>query len=201
MKYTALLIITLLTWSSLHAQTSDAETAIKDIRTKYATIIGLKEKNGLKVDEIDYECPDYPAGGTVWFYTDGDKVKLIEHSFSEGDHYGGKEQYFVWGGELFFCFSDVGYWTFDMETVEEGEPVTQTKDIITESRFYFHKGAAVRCLVKNYEIRSRDAEKVKPENIPNEETNCREAEEVLNKFKALMALRGQGLNGQCIWEE
>lgn len=48
-----------------------------DIRTKYATIIGLKEKNGLKVDEIDYECPDYPAGGTVWFYTDGDKVKLI----------------------------------------------------------------------------------------------------------------------------
>ena len=200
MKYISLVIVTVLTLSSLGAQTPDTEAIIKDIRSKYATVASLKEKGALKAEVLEYSCPDYPAQGTVSFYSQGNEVKLIEHSFSEGDHYGGKEQYFVWDSQLFFCFSDVGTWMFDMGTMEGDELVSQTKDVITESRFYFHKEKAVRCLVKNYEIRSRDKEKVKPENIPNEETDCLDSEEVMSKFKTLMALKDRDENGECVWE-
>ncbi|MBL6445145.1 hypothetical protein JMN32_02420 [Fulvivirga sp. 29W222] len=201
MKYIAPLVITLLSLAHLTAQSQDTETIIKDIRSKYATVMGLKDKEALTVEVLEYRCPDFPEEGTITYYSQDEEVKLIEHSFSEGDHYGGKNQYLVWEGKLFFYFSDVGYWTFDMGTGDEDEPVSQTKDIITESRFYFDNEEAVKCLSKNYEIRSRDAEKVKPENIPNEEINCFDSPEIMHKFKAIMELKGKGVNGECIWNE
>lgn len=101
------------------------------------SIVKAKEDSTLIKKEFNYECPDNPEIGTITYYSDSTGIKLIEHSFSVGDHYGEDSQYFLWDGKLFFHFPRYGNWVFDSETVDKDGSNNSTIDNMTEERSYF----------------------------------------------------------------
>lgn len=187
------------------AQTVDKKAAIREIRERYKIIAEAKKAGKLMEKTINYNCPGYPEDGDLTFYTDNSGLKLIELTFSGGSHFGGIDQYYVWDGKLFFSFYDQSWWNFDMndeDYSEDSPPITNTVDNFTEERFYFYNEQPIRCLQKNYEVKSSKRDNPKTENVPNEEVDCVNAKEVLQKFRQIMAIRNvEFQKGDCIWEQ
>lgn len=145
---------------------------LENIRDKYSQIVSAKTAKTLTITEVSYGCPKNPEQGTIRYYESEGKLRLIEHSYNMGDHFGAGHEYYVWDDELFFHFSDEGTWMFDTADGAGDTSPMQTVDDVTERRHYYYKGNPIRCLEKSYQVRSRRAINPSSDEIPNTETEC-----------------------------
>ena len=198
MKKTTILLLIII--FAACGQKPDKKEIIKDIRQTYGEILKQKADSSLTINEFSYECPDDPEMGTITYYSDKSGVKLIEHSFSLGDHYGEENQYFVLDGKLIFYFSKYSHWMFDTENTDDNESMS-TVDDVNEIIYYFEKDKPVNCMYKNYKIYSAKKENDNSSDIPNKEVECLKAESVLNKFQKLTELKtSEDITISCLAE-
>ena len=182
---------------------SSSTTIDKDIsliRERYSQITQLKSKHLLEKSVIRYQCPDYPEEGTVTFYADHGEYRLVELSYSQGDHYGASEEYYIWDNQVFFYYFSSAIWSFDFSNSGDATEAN-TLDTFEENRVYFSEGKAIRCLKKNYEVRSTDEIPLTADKVANEAYDCFEGAAIINKYEQLLQLAESEDVPGCIWEE
>lgn len=159
-----------------------AEDPIESIRSRFkATMAGL-EDGSLTKSAVAFECDEDPISGEIWYYTDASgSIKMIEDSYTMGDHGGKTIQYFLDDGELYFQFVTIGSWQFDVD----GEG---TIDRTEEYRYYVDQDQLIRCLKKAYEVSSKDNTTPKAKNEP---TDCPDLASLKEAAQRLEALRNQ----------
>ena len=146
-----------------------------------------------KLDSVGFEYDCDEISGNVVYYSDKGKLKVVKH-FQADSHFSSTENYFVNDGKLYFIFKDDAVWSFDGGTPEKPE----TKDDVTERRFYMVDDKAIQCLEKKYVLKSNSPNNPKTENIPNKEMKNCSSEELQKTFALLMKARDRRGNGKCL---
>ncbi|KQR94677.1 hypothetical protein ASG01_02030 [Chryseobacterium sp. Leaf180] len=151
---------------------------VEGIRAEYAVI-----QNELKLKKLDsaavkFECEE--RSGTAIYYSEKGVLKLLK--FDSGDsHFTSVEEYYVAEGKPFFIFVTETGWSFDGGTSEKPE----TKDDITEKRFYLNNNSTFECFEKKYTIFSAKKDNPKSENVPNKKLSKCDVSEYLKNFEKL----------------
>ncbi|MEY8760058.1 hypothetical protein [Chryseobacterium tongliaoense] len=151
---------------------------VEDIKKEYNILNGELSKGKLDSLGFKYECDE--RSGEVTFYSDKDGLKVIKHFYAEYSHFSSVENYFIKNGVPFFILKEDTSWSFDGGTPEKPE----TKDDIIEQRIYLQNGKAIKCLEKNYTIKSSGSNP-DPAKIPNKEIQC-SGEELLKTYELLL---------------
>ena len=196
MKVLGLILLLFFSQRTIYGQSVSEQ--IKDIREKYSQTVNDKEGGQFRSIEHDVEC-EYPTSGSIVYYYKGTSLRLIEHLISWSDHQWESRYYYVWDSLLFFAFYNEGGWVFDTEAGTDGKAQVHTIDDVTESRFYFAHERPIKCLTKQFSVRTRDDQPLKSEDIPNEEIECYQSKQVLDDFYEL-AKRQQIDLMDCFWE-
>lgn len=155
---------------------------IDDIKKAYAAVNKQLEDGQLDSTTFKYSCKD-EKNGTVSYFTKNGNLRLIVHRYNEYDHYEAVDRYFVQDSTLFFTYSTSTTWSF-----EDG-PEGSTKDNIKENRTYLIAEKPVKCLEKNFTIRSKASTNPDPESVPNRDINCQSAAIVLKPYHILTKYR------------
>lgn len=153
-------------------------TDIKEIKKAYLYIITQRENGRLDSVSFSYSCEEN-HGTMIYFYEEG-KLRMIDYDYSEGDHSGVVEQYFIKDSTLFFVYTEDGAWSFEAN----GGPATV--DWIMEKRTYIVNQQPVKCLQKSYEIHSAAQIKTIPENISNKEVDCPSYQSLMEPYQMLI---------------
>lgn len=154
-------------------------TDIKGIKTGYAYIVSLREQNRLDSISFSYACAE--NSGTIIYFYENKKLRMIDYAFSEGDHSGGHEQYFIKDTTLFFIYTLTSSWGFEPQEGRSG-----TWDEVSETRTYIANKQPIRCLVKSYMIHSDEEEH---DTGQNEETTCLSYERTITSYQQLLRFR------------
>lgn len=173
-------------------KTNTTEKPIDQIKKEYAVLQAQLETKKLSSSKFNYDCNDEPSG-EVFFYSDKDGIKVIEHFYAEHSHFSASEKYFIKDGKPFFIFRQETVWNFDGGTPEK--PVT--KDDITETRIYLQNNQPLKCLEKKYSIKSDLKEKTAPDTIPGKEIRCN-VNEILQSYQSLLKHKDQKGSKQCL---
>lgn len=173
-------------------QTENFSDPVEDIKKEYADLQTQLKAQKLSSKGFTYNCND-ERSGKVTFYSDQKGIRIIEHSYDEYSHFGSTEQYFIKDGNLFFIFKKDTGWNFDGGTPEK--PIT--KDDITESRIYIQNNKPIKCLEKQYSIRSNATEKPSPDKIPGKETQCN-TDELIKTYQSLLKNKDQKGEIKCL---
>ncbi|MBF9255748.1 hypothetical protein I2I11_20790 [Pontibacter sp. 172403-2] len=99
---------------------------------------------------------------------------------------------YVEGDFLFFAFYRHVAWHFE----GEGE----TRDNVTEKRFYIIGGKPLQCLEKNFSFTSPASADMRSRTAANRETDCSMLRAVLDSFKSLAKYRSQEKYPDCLGE-
>lgn len=177
---------------SLIVKKDSTTDPIDQIKIEYSNLQKQLESKKLTSTGFIYNCND-ERSGKVTYYSDQKEIRIIEHSYDEYSHFGSTEQYFIKDGNLFFIFKEDTGWNFDGGTPEK--PIT--KDDITESRIYIRNNKSIKCLEKQYSIRSNATEKPSPDKIPNKETQCN-TDELMKTYQSLLKNRDKKGEIKCL---
>ncbi|KFF19741.1 hypothetical protein [Chryseobacterium sp. JM1] len=177
---------------SLIVKKDSTTDPIEEIKSEYSSLQKQLESKKLTSTGFTYNCND-ERSGKVRFYSDQKEIRIIEHSYDEYSHFGSTEQYFIKDGNLFFIFKEDTGWNFDGGTPEK--PIT--KDDITESRIYIQNSKSIKCLKKQYSIRSNATEKPSPDKIANKETQCN-TDELMKTYQSLLKNRDKKGEIKCL---
>ena len=163
---------------------SDLSSKVKshslDLDKNLNSVDGIKQEYNLvnsqllakKLDSIgfEYECEE--MSGNVVYYSEKGKLKAVKH-FQADSHFSSTDTYFVNDGKPYFILYVETVWSFDGGLPDKPE----TKDDVTEKRYYIVDDEAIQCLEKKYTLKSSSSNNPKSENIPNKEMkNCSIAE-------------------------
>ncbi|WDF46149.1 hypothetical protein PQ459_14725 [Chryseobacterium sp. KACC 21268] len=144
--------------------------SVNGIRQEYQLVNSKLVAKDLDSVGFKYECDE--ISGNVVYYSENGTLKVVKH-FQADSHFSSTENYFVIDGKPYFVFKDETVWSFDGGTADKPE----TKDDVTEQRFYIVNGKSIQCLEKKYTLKSKSANNPKSENVPNKEMkNCSIAE-------------------------
>jgi len=176
-----------------HAPTSTT-LEIDKITEDCAAIEQLFSEAKLQMDTVHYQCPKGAKGGKIDIFQHTDEVKLIRHTYFEGDHLGGVEKFYLQEDELRFVHIEETAMSMDTDFAPASDGTIHTRDDITEKRFYFTKPysgqnpLAISCLTKSYVLRSAIDLPTNPEEIKNQQIDCNdEAQIVFHRFLDLMS--------------
>ncbi|CAM3754502.1 hypothetical protein POKO110462_18350 [Pontibacter korlensis] len=156
--------------------------SLEDLRREYSDIASGAESGGMDSTFFDYNCRGEKAGRVVYLSDEGG-LRLIRHTYSEYSHFSAKDEYFMKDGTVFFVLYRHVSWHFE----GEGE----TRDEVTEKRFYLIDGKPLRCLEKKYSFTLPASADRRAQKAANRETDCSSAEAVLDRFR-LLARYGSG---------
>jgi len=166
-------------------------SSVDDIKREYNLVNSQLLAKKLDSSRFDYECEE--RTGNVVYYSEKGILKIIKR-FDADSHYSTVENYFVSDGKPYFIFKDETLWNFDGGTPEKPE----TKDDITEKRFYMVDGKPIQCLEKKYTLRSNAKNNPKPENISsNQMKNC-SVDELQKTFNLLLKNKEHKENLKCL---
>ena len=87
-----------------------------------------------------------------------------------------------------------------MELCSEGKGTSDTRDNITENRFYIIDDKPVKCLEKKLTIRSSGPDKTPSNSVTNKGIACSSLKPVLQKFHLLAKYKGQEKSLDCLEE-
>lgn len=158
----------------------------EEIRAQFAEINKRYEQGVLDSTSRKYS-ENGERNGTITYYTEKGRLRMILHHYNEYDHYSSKDRYYLADSALFFIFSTGTAWSF-----EDG-PEGSTRDNVTEKRVYLLDGKAVKCLEKKYVIRSQLKENPRPEDIANKELDCTGSEKLIGAFQKYKAVYSPNL--------
>ncbi|MBT0607553.1 hypothetical protein [Aequorivita echinoideorum] len=127
-----------------------------------------------------YNC-NGERGGTVTYYLNDNKLRLIEHAYNEYSHNEAVDRYYVLNNQPYFIFYKHTTWQFDGEAEEEEGA---TKDDISEKRYYLINNSLTECLEKKYTTRST-GKATDPDGIGNKTVSCPPVNELLEDFTKL----------------
>jgi len=110
------LILSLFVSYMVHAQGTDADRSVQQIRKEYQRINKAKLK-AKTINWINEECPPYSEGKVTFYYENNRLVKIFY--WGSEDHGEWKEEYYFKDGSLFFIYQnnawggagDPGYYT------------------------------------------------------------------------------------------
>lgn len=165
------------------------------------SVDGIKQEYNLvnsklidkKLDSVSfkYECDE--ISGNVVYYSEKGTLKVVKH-FQADSHFSLTESYFVNEGKPYFIFKDDTVWSFDGGTPEKPE----TKDEVTEQRFYIINDKSIQCLEKKYTLKSNSKDNPKSENIPNKEMKNCSIVELQKTFELLMKNKNRSGSRKCL---
>lgn len=181
--------------------TSKVNSHSLNLNKDLSTVDGIKQEYNLvntqllekKLDSVGfkYECEE--KSGNVVYYSENGNLKMVKH-FQADSHYSSTENYFVDEGKPYFIFKDETVWNFTGGTPEKPE----TKDDVTQQRFYIVNEKAIQCLEKKYTLKSNSSNNPKSENVPNKEMkNCSIAD-LQKSFDLLMKNKDRRDGGKCL---
>lgn len=187
--------------NSSNAISSKVKSHSLSLEKNLSSVDGIKQEYskvnsqlvGKKLDSVGfkYECDE--ISGNVVYYFDKGTLKLVKH-FQADSHFSSTENYFVDEGKPYFILKDDTVWSFDGGTSDKPE----TKDDVTEQRFYIVDNKAIQCLEKKYTLKSNSKTNPKSENVPNKEMkNCSIAE-LQKTFDVLMKNKDRRGGGKCL---
>jgi hypothetical protein len=168
---------------------------VEDIKQEYEYLASKIKNKGLDSTSFTYDCRGEKQG-TVVYYFDNDALKMIKHTYSEYSHFSSTDSYFVKDNAVFFVYYNQVSWSFD----SQGKGTSDTKDDITENRFYIIDNKAVKCLEKKFTIRSSDPENTRSHSVANKEIACSSIKPVLQKFELLAKYKSQETSIACLEE-
>jgi hypothetical protein len=171
--------------------TKSTPSSVAGIKEAYALTMRQVRSGSLDSISHKYNCNSERAG-TITYFLEKGNVKLIKHSYNEYDHFAATDEYFVSNNVLFFAHLSNTLWSFETGGAAE----SATKDNITEQRIYIVNKQPLQCLEKKYIIRSQDASRPNPEDIPNKEVRCKPIQPLLKTFSKLLAFR-EAANHNC----
>lgn len=183
------------------AVTTKVKSHSLDLEKDLKSISGIKQEYNLvnaelvakKLDSVGfkYECNE--ISGNVVYYSENGTLKVVKH-FQADSHFSSTESFFIDEGKPYFIFKDDTAWSFDGGTADKPE----TKDDVTEQRFYLVDNKAIQCLEKKYTLRSNAPNNPKSENVPNKEMkNCSIAD-LQKTFELLMKNKDSRQGGKCL---
>lgn len=165
--------------------------SVNGIRQEYQLVNSKLAEKKLDSVGFKYECDE--ISGNVVYYSESGTLKVVKH-FRSDSHFSSTDHYFVNGGKPYFIFKDETVWSFDGGTADKPE----TKDDVTEQRFYIVAGKSIQCIEKKYTLKSNTTNNPKSENIPNKEMkNCSIAE-LQKSFDLLMKNKDRRDGGNCL---
>jgi len=165
--------------------------SVDGIKKEYNLVNSKLTAKKLDSVSFDYECEE--RSGNVVYYSEKGILKVIKH-FNADSHFSSTENYFLYDGKPYFVFKDDTLWSFDGGTPEKPE----TKDDITEQRFYIVEGKPIQCLEKKYTIKSISKNNPKSENIQNKEMKSCSMDELQKTFDLLMKNKDQKGKINCL---
>ena len=166
-------------------------TTVDGIKQEYNLVNSRLLTNKLDSTSFKYDCEE--RSGSVVYYSEKGKLKVIKH-FEADSHFASNHIYFVDNGKPYFVFKDETAWSFDGGTPDKPE----TKDNVTEKRFYIVNNKAIQCLEKKYTLKSNSSNNPKSENVPNKELkNCSIAE-LQKSFDLLMKNKDRREDEKCL---
>lgn len=163
--------------------------SVEDIQKEFAYITSKIETGSMDSTSFDYNCYNEKSG-TVTYFSEKGQLRLIKHAYSEYSHYSATDQYFVKDNALFFVFYDGVSWSF------EGQ--NETRDDITEKRFYIIDNEPVKCLEKEFTVRSSATNNPQSSTVPNKEVECTTLEPILEKYELLVTHQSQKEDITCL---
>ncbi len=165
--------------------------SVDNIKREYNIVNSQLLAKKLDSVKFDYQCEE--RTGNVVYYFEKGVLKMIKH-FNADSHYSTVENYFVNNGKPYFIFKDETLWSFDSGTPEKPE----TKDDITEKRFYIVDDRAIQCLEKKYTLKSSIKNNPKSENVLSKEIKNCSIDEVQKTFNLLMKNKDSKRDIKCL---
>lgn len=165
--------------------------SINEIKNEYKLVNSKLLAKKLDSVTFDYECEE--RSGNVVYYSENGILKVVKH-FNADSHFSSTENYFVNEGKPYFIFKDDTVWSFDGGTSEKPE----TKDDITEQRFYIVNGKPIQCLEKKYTLKSNSTNNPKSENIQNKEIKNCSIDELQKTFTLLLKNKDKKGTMKCL---
>lgn len=170
---------------------SASEDPILNIQKRYNTINNWLTSATLSMDSFPYTCEANAGGGQVKYFRQNGELVMLRHDFYEGDHAGTTEIYYLHNERPIFIFVESSSWSFGGPASDDPS-IPHTIDNVTENRYYFTNYEAgigqqsLKCLQKDYVIRSWIEIPLNKNQIPNKDIECSSnAIDYLNRFKAL----------------
>lgn len=165
--------------------------SVDGIKKEYNLVNSKLTAKKLDSVSFNFECEE--RSGNVVYYSENGTLKVVKY-FTADSHFSSAENYFVNEGKPYFIFKDDTAWSFDGGTSEKPE----TKDDITEQRFYIVNDTPIQCLEKKYTLRSSSKNNPKSENIQNKELKNCSIDELQKTFNLLMKNQNQKENIKCL---
>ena len=151
---------------------------VEGIRAEYAVIQEKLKQKKLDSVSVKFECEE--RSGTATYFSENGILKFLK--FDSGDsHFVSVEEYYLADEKPFFIFVTETGWGFDGGTADKPE----TKDDITEKRFYLKNNASFECFEKKYTVFSAKKDNPKSENVPNKKLENCDVSEYIKKFENL----------------
>lgn len=151
----------------------------EDIRVSYDKTVRKVQKKVTDSTSFSYDC-NGERNGTVTYFSENGELLLIQHTFNEYSHFSASNSYFIKDGNPFFVLSSESVWSFVNEN--------QTKDNVTEKRFYIIDNKPIKCLQKDFSVITRSGHILKTDTTGNKVTECTEYAFKLKEFYSLLQL-------------
>jgi len=149
---------------------------VEDIKELYTVWEQKTQSGSFKKISFDYNCENEKNGKLTYFFEDG-KLRIIEHAYSEYDHFSATDRYYIADGIPFFVYSKEVVWSFESEGI--------TKDNVTKYRGYIINDEPVECLEKKYTLYSKSDTNPNPDEIPNKISDCKNIQKLIKKYQKL----------------
>lgn len=167
-------------------KTNKVLNTVEDIQKAYASVMKQFGDGTLDSTSFKYSCQE-EKGGTVTYFSDKGKLRMVVHRYHEYDHYFAVDRYFVEDNKLYFAYLNGVSWSF-----EDGGG---TRDNVTEQRIYVVNQQPVRCLEKKYVIRSNGIDNPLSETVPNKEVDCKAPASIIGPYRLLLKYQKNGTSG------
>lgn len=169
---------------------------LADIKSKYSLIRELVDTNTLRQYYTDYTCEESLEKGTLTFYYNSRELKHIIHQYTQG-YVTYKDEYYVWDDELFFEFSTHKMKYQDYEKNRK-KKIKKIDVVLTlEERFYFHNFEPIKCQFKDFVTKSNRAKNPTTNYVRNEDTNCDQANRIIEKYEVLLKYQNINIEDAC----
>ncbi len=166
---------------------------VEDIRAEYQSIMSKITDGKMDSTSFEYSCYEELSGKVIYFLENG-QLRMIK--YHQGWEHGGfTKEYFLKDNTPFFIFDNNLGWSFDGTTVN-GE--SQTRDEITEKRFYIIDNQLIKCLEKKFTIRSSVKNNPTSETVANKEVNCSDLTELMKDYELVLKYKNQTANMECL---
>lgn len=173
------------------AERFDKIKDIEDIKAEQLEIISGIERGSMDSTSVKYNCNGEKTGRII-YYSENDRLRLIRHIYNEYSHFSATEEYFLKDEVPFFVFYKQVAWSFVNQD--------QTRDNITEKRFYIINNAPVKCLQKKFTVLSNDEDALSSDMVPNEEIQCSSLESIREDLELLFKFQNQKEDLSCLEE-